>query len=68
VFELLVHGLRLIVLALQIDASEKFDCVVYEMRDVACVLVQGGMSGERLMNQLRGKVTPCKERCPVVNR
>ena len=41
VFELLViGGLGIIVLALQIDASKKFDCVIHEMWDVTCVLAQ----------------------------
>ena len=43
VFELLTVGsLGVIELALQIDAPKKFNCVVYEMRDVTCVLVQKG--------------------------
>ena len=43
VFELVVIGtLGVMLLALQIYASKKFNCVVYEMRDVALVLVQVG--------------------------
>ena len=41
VFEL-INDLRVIVLPLQIDASEKFNHVVHEMPDVANVLVQRG--------------------------
>ena len=42
-FELLVFdGARVVVLALEIDASEKFEYVIHEMRDVTCVLVQRG--------------------------
>jgi hypothetical protein len=41
VFELLaVRSLR--AMELKIDASEKFNCVVHEMWDVTCVLVQKG--------------------------
>ena len=43
VFELVAIGvLRVVLLALQIYASKKFNCVVDKMRDVASVLVQVG--------------------------
>ena len=43
VFELLpVSGLRVIELALRIDASEEFNRVLYEMWDAASVLAQKG--------------------------
>ena len=43
---LVVDGARVVVLALEIDASEKFKYVIHEMRDMTRVLVQrGGVNG-----------------------
>jgi hypothetical protein len=39
---LAISGLRAVELALRIDTPEKVNCVVHEMRDITCVLVQKG--------------------------